>query len=44
VPKRLIDAGSGVVTLLSLFPVMFASPLEIVVDPLKKPLPTLMVS
>lgn len=44
VPRRLIDAGSGVVIVLSPLPVILVSPLESVVDPLKKPLPVLTVS
>ena len=44
VPKRVHDAGSGVVPVLSPLPEMSVSPLAIMVEPLKKPLPVLMVS
>ena len=45
VPKKIIELGSGVVVVsLSPLPVMFVSPLESIVEPLKNPLPALTVS
>ena len=44
VPRRFIDADSGAVIVLSPLPLILVSPLESVVDPLKKPLPVLTVS
>ena len=44
VPNKARDAGSGTMPLVVPWIEMFVSPLEIKVDPLKKPLPVLTVN